>query len=49
MSDLQGNPRGDLYSWDGIHMKAHGYAIWTSVVKTVLRALRSTVGHDRDD
>jgi lysophospholipase L1-like esterase len=49
MSDLQGNPRGDLYSWDGIHMNAHGYAIWTSVVKTVLRALRSTVGHDRDD
>ena len=36
MSDPQGNPRGDLYSWDGIHMNAQGYAIWTSAVKPAL-------------
>jgi lysophospholipase L1-like esterase len=38
MSDLHGNPRGDLYSWDGIHMNTHGYAIWTSVIKSLLMA-----------
>jgi lysophospholipase L1-like esterase len=36
MSDPRGNPRGDLYSWDGIHMNAQGYAIWTAAVRPVL-------------
>jgi lysophospholipase L1-like esterase len=36
MSDARGNPRGDLYAWDGLHMNAQGYAIWTSVVKAAL-------------
>ncbi|HTJ15145.1 MAG TPA: GDSL-type esterase/lipase family protein [Steroidobacteraceae bacterium] len=36
MLDAQGNPRGDLYGWDGIHMNAQGYAIWTTVIKPVL-------------
>jgi lysophospholipase L1-like esterase len=37
MLDAHGNPRGDLYVWDGVHMNPQGYAIWTSVVKDVLR------------
>ena len=36
MSDAQGNPRRDLYVWDGIHMNAQGYAIWTSIVKAAI-------------
>jgi lysophospholipase L1-like esterase len=36
MSDGQGNPRNDLYVWDGIHMNAQGYVIWSSVIKAVL-------------
>jgi lysophospholipase L1-like esterase len=38
MSDAQGNPRGDLYAWDGIHMNAQGYAIWTSILRAELSA-----------
>lgn len=36
MSDAQGNPRRDLYVWDGIHMNSRGYAIWTSIVKAAI-------------
>jgi lysophospholipase L1-like esterase len=36
MSDESGNPRRDLFVWDGIHMNASGYAIWTSVLKPML-------------
>jgi lysophospholipase L1-like esterase len=36
MLDARGNPRGDLYAWDGIHMNAQGYAIWSSLIKAVL-------------
>jgi len=38
MSDARSKPRGDLYVWDGIHMNAQGYAIWSSVIKPVLIA-----------
>jgi lysophospholipase L1-like esterase len=36
MLNAQGSPRGELYGWDGIHMNAQGYAIWTSVIRSVL-------------
>jgi lysophospholipase L1-like esterase len=36
MSDALGSPRLDLYVWDGLHMNAQGYAIWTSLVKAAL-------------
>jgi lysophospholipase L1-like esterase len=36
MLDAQGNVRRDLYVWDGLHMNAKGYAIWTSVLKPML-------------
>jgi lysophospholipase L1-like esterase len=36
MLDEQGNPRSDLFKWDGIHMNKIGYDIWTSIVKLVL-------------
>jgi lysophospholipase L1-like esterase len=36
MLDAEGAPRGDLYRWDGLHMRAEGYAIWTAILKPVL-------------
>lgn len=36
MLDAQGNPRRDLLRWDGLHMNAKGYAIWTSIIKPLL-------------
>jgi lysophospholipase L1-like esterase len=38
MLDAQGNPRADLYVWDGIHMNAQGYAIWSAVIRPILMA-----------
>ncbi len=36
MLDAEGNTRGDLFKWDGIHLNAKGYAVWTSIIKPVL-------------
>lgn len=36
MLDAAGNPRRDLFKWDGIHLNEKGYAIWTSVVRPIL-------------
>lgn len=36
MLDAQGQPRGDLFRWDGLHMNSKGYAMWTSIVKPML-------------
>jgi lysophospholipase L1-like esterase len=36
MLDAQGNPRRDVFKWDGIHLNKKGYAIWKSVVRPVL-------------
>lgn len=36
MLDADGNPRRDVFKWDGVHLNKKGYAIWTSVVKPVL-------------
>jgi len=36
MLDAEGKPRRDVFKWDGIHLNEKGYAIWTSVVGTVL-------------
>ena len=36
MLDAQGKPRDDIFSEDGLHMNARGYAIWTSIIKPVL-------------
>jgi lysophospholipase L1-like esterase len=36
MRDAEGAPRGDLYRWDGLHMRADGYVIWTTMLKPVL-------------
>lgn len=33
-----GEPRGDVFLLDGLHMNAKGYALWTSVVAPALRA-----------
>ncbi|MFX1265865.1 MAG: GDSL-type esterase/lipase family protein [Promethearchaeota archaeon] len=34
--DPEGNPRHDIFKWDGIHLNEKGYEIWTSIVKPVL-------------
>ena len=36
MLGKDGEPRGDVFRLDGLHMNAAGYAIWTSVIKPVL-------------
>ena len=36
MLDAAGNPRRDLFKWDGIHLNEKGYAIWKSVVRPIL-------------
>jgi lysophospholipase L1-like esterase len=36
MLDAQGKPRKELFRWDGLHMNAEGYAVWTSIIKPVL-------------
>ncbi len=33
MLDGRGRPRRELYRWDGLHMNAAGYGLWTSIVK----------------
>jgi len=36
MLDAQGNPLGEIFRWDGLHMNAKGYVIWTSIIKPIL-------------
>jgi lysophospholipase L1-like esterase len=36
MLDAQGKPRRELFRWDGLHMNADGYAVWTAIIKPVL-------------
>jgi len=38
MLDEQGQPRGDLFLADGLHMTAAGYRLWTSIVRPRLAA-----------
>ena len=38
MLDAQGKLRSGLYGWDPMHMRAPGYALWTSIIKPVLMA-----------
>jgi len=37
MLDASGQPRGELFLEDGLHMNAKGYAIWRDLVTPVLR------------
>lgn len=34
MVDGAGNPRADLYEWDGLHLNSKGYDIWKEVILT---------------
>jgi lysophospholipase L1-like esterase len=36
MLDAHGNTRSELFGWDGLHMNAKGYAVWTSIIKPIL-------------
>jgi lysophospholipase L1-like esterase len=38
MLDAQGKPRAELLRWDGLHMNAKGYGVWTSIIKPVLQS-----------
>jgi lysophospholipase L1-like esterase len=33
--DEAGNPRLDVFRWDGLHYNAKGYAIWTSIIRPI--------------
>lgn len=34
--DDAGNPRLDVFRWDGLHYNEKGYAIWTAILKQIL-------------
>jgi lysophospholipase L1-like esterase len=34
--DAAGEPRRELFRWDGIHLNAEGYSVWTSVIRPIL-------------
>lgn len=36
MLNAQGRPRRELFRFDGLHMNAQGYALWTSIIKPIL-------------
>jgi lysophospholipase L1-like esterase len=36
MLDEHGKPRADLLIWDGLHLNAEGYALWTKLVRPVV-------------
>jgi hypothetical protein len=36
MLDAQGKPRHELFRWDGLHMNAQGYSLWTLIIRPVL-------------
>jgi lysophospholipase L1-like esterase len=36
MLNARGTPRRELFRWDGLHMNAQGYELWTSIIKPVL-------------
>jgi len=38
MLDAHGQPRRDVFRWDGIHLNARGYAIWTTVIRPIVAA-----------
>ena len=33
--DEAGNPRLDVFRWDGLHYNEKGYAIWTSIIRPI--------------
>jgi lysophospholipase L1-like esterase len=39
MQDAAGEPRGELFRRDGIHLNANGYAVWTEVIRPVVQGL----------
>lgn len=36
MLDAAGNPRLDVFRWDGLHYNEKGYSIWTSIIKPII-------------
>jgi len=36
MLDAHGLPRREIFRFDGLHMNAQGYVLWTSIIKPVL-------------
>ncbi len=48
MLNEQGQPRRELFRWDGLHMNAQGYRAWTSVIRPLLmKRFGSSVEFDR--
>jgi lysophospholipase L1-like esterase len=38
MHDASGNVKGNIFRWDGIHLNAQGYTLWTACVRPILLA-----------
>jgi len=36
MLDAEGNVRQELFTGDGLHMNAEGYAVWTEIIRPIL-------------
>jgi lysophospholipase L1-like esterase len=36
MLNSQGKVHRELFRWDGLHMNARGYALWTAIIKPIL-------------
>jgi lysophospholipase L1-like esterase len=36
MLDVAGNPRLEVFRWDGLHYNDKGYALWTSIIKPII-------------
>lgn len=45
MLDENGIVRGEILSWDRLHMNAKGYKIWTSIIKPILIRDYKSVGN----
>lgn len=36
MLDAAGNPRLDVFRWDGLHYNEKGYSLWTSIIRPII-------------
>jgi len=36
MLDAEGNVRPELFEWDGLHLNAAGYTVWTDIIRPIL-------------
>lgn len=49
MLDANGVPKDEYLIWDGLHLNAEGYALWTSIVRPVLEGALEDVAQPSDE